>query len=139
MDENYLDLPLQFNGSKFKSTSLADSILKVVSIVISTPKGSARCDEEFGTAQLGPDETLVEMDTIKEDLARTIKDALQQNEPRLGNIAVKIQGGVKSDKSGILPLRIIISAKELLTGKSFKLEKILTEDYYRTPFPGRMG
>ena len=139
MDNSYLDLPLQFDGSKFRKTSLNDSITKVVSIVISTPKDSVGCDTEFGTIQLAPDEALVEMETIKEDLAKTIRSALEQNEPRLGKIQVKIQGGMKPDKSGILPLKIIINATVLSTGKTFKLEKTLTEDYYRTPFPGRMG
>lgn len=135
----YLDLPLQFDGAKFKTTSLSDSVAKVVAIVISTPKDSVVCDPKFGTDQLGPDESLVEMDTIKEDLAKTIKSAVEQNEPRLGSISVKIQGGLKADKSGIVPLKIIISAAEKMTGRTFKLEKTLTEDYYRTPFPGRMG
>ena len=139
MENTYLDLPLRFDGSKFKSTSLSDSITKVVSIIISTPKGSVVCDKEFGTHQLAPDEALVEMETIKEDLAKTIKSALEQNESRLGKISVKIQGGMKPDKTGILPLKIIINATETPTGKAFKLEKTLTEDYYRTPFPGRMG
>ena len=79
------------------------------------------------------------METIKEDLAKTIKSAMERNEPRLTDITVKIQGGMKSDKTGVLPLKIIISATEILTDKSFRLEKTLTEDYYRTPFPGRMG
>ena len=139
MEDTYLDLPLRFDGSRFKITSLSDSIAKVVSIAISTPKGSALSDPEFGTDQLGPDEALVEMETIKEDLAKTIKSALDKSEPRLGSVAVKVQGGMKPDKTGILPLKIIISASEIATGKNFKLEKTLTEDYYRTPFPGRMG
>jgi len=134
-----LDLPLQFDGARFKTTSLSDSIAKVVAVIISTPRGSVVCDQKFGTDQLGPDESLVEIDTIKEDLAKTIKSALEQNEPRLGNVSVKIQGGLKADKSGIIPLKIVISAAEKMTGRSFKLEKTLTEDYYRTPFPGRMG
>jgi len=135
----YLDLPLQFDGARFKTILLSDSVAKLVSIIISTPKGSVVCDPEFGTVQLGPDESLVEMDTIKEDLAKTIKSALEQNESRLSGISVKIQGGLKADKSGILPLKIVINAAEKVTGKNFKLEKTLTEDYYRTPFPGRMG
>lgn len=139
MDKTYLDLPLRFDGSKFKTTSLSASIAKIVSIVISTPRGSALSDPEFGTDQLGPDESLVEMETIKEDLARTIKSALEKSEPRLEKVTVKVQGGMKPDKTGILPLKIIIGASEIGTGKSFKLEKTLTEDYYRTPFPGRMG
>ncbi|UCE67673.1 MAG: GPW/gp25 family protein [Candidatus Zixiibacteriota bacterium] len=139
MDNTYLDLPLRFDGSKFKNTSLSDSITKLVSIIISTPKGSVFCDREFGTDQLDPDEALVEMETLKEDLAKTIKSALERSEPRLGKISVKIQGGMKPDKTGILPLKIIIGATEISTGKAFKLEKTLTEDYYRTPFPGRMG
>jgi len=139
MDNSYLDLPLQFDGKKLRSTSLKDSIIKNVSMIISTPRGSARCDRKFGTVQLAPDEALVEMETIKEDLAKTIKSALEQNELRLASISVKIQGGLKADKSGILPLKIIINAKEKITGKKFNLEKTLTEDYYRTPFPGRMG
>jgi phage baseplate assembly protein W len=139
MEDNYLDLPLQFDGAKFNSVSLSDSITKVVSVIISTPKGSSLSDPEFGTDQLGPDEALVEMETIKEDLAKTIKSALERNEPRLEKVTVKVQGGIKPDKTGILPLKIMISASETATGKSFKLEKILTEDYYRTPFPGRMG
>jgi phage baseplate assembly protein W len=135
----YLDLPLQFDGARFKTTSLSDSIAKVVAVIISTPRGSVVCDKRFGTDQLGPDESLVEMDTIKEDLAKTIKSAVEQNEPRLSNVSVKIQGGLKADKSGIIPLKIVISATEKMTGRTFKLEKTLTEDYYRTPFPGRMG
>jgi phage baseplate assembly protein W len=139
MDDTYLDLPLRFDGSKFKSISLSNSIVKIVSIIISTPRGSVLSDPEFGTSQLSPDEALVEMETIKEDLAKTIKNALERNEPRLEKVIVKVQGGMKPDKTGILPLKIIISANETATGKSFKLEKTLTEDYYRTPFPGRMG
>jgi len=139
MDNFYLDLPLQFDGTKFKNISLRDSVVKVVSIIISTPKGSVVCDQNFGTDQLSPDKALVEMETIKEDLAKTIKSALERNESRLDGISVKIQGGLKPDKTGILPLKIIINANEILTGKIFKLEKTLTEDYYRTPFPGRMG
>ena len=139
MDNTYLDLPLRFDGSKFKNTSLSDSITKVVSVIISTPKGSVLCDREFGTDQLDPDEALVEMETIKEDLAKTIKSALERSESRLEKVSVKIQGGMKPDKTGILPLKIIIGATEVSTGKGFKLEKTLTEDYYRTPFPGRMG
>ena len=139
MDNSYLDLPLQFDGAKFKTISLRDSVIKVVSMIISTPKGSVVCDQNFGTDQLSPDEALVEMETIKEDLAKTIKAALERNENRLDGVTVKIQGGLKPDKTGILPLKIIINANEVLTGKKFKLEKTLTEDYYRTPFPGRMG
>jgi len=139
MENSYLDLPLRYDGSKFKTTSLSGSISKLVSIVISTPKGSAGSDPGFGTDQLDPDEALVEMETIKEDLARTIKSALERNEPRLEKLSVKVQGGIKPDKTGILPLKIIISASETATGKNFKMEKTLTEDYYRTPFPGRMG
>lgn len=139
MNNFYLDLPLQFDGTRFKNTSLSDSVAKVVSIIISTPKGSVACDREFGTSQLAPEEALVEMETIKEDLAKTIKSAMERNEPRLTDITVKIQGGMKSDKTGVLPLKIIISATEILTDKTFRLEKTLTEDYYRTPFPGRMG
>jgi phage baseplate assembly protein W len=139
MENTYLDLPLRFNGSKFKNTSLSGSIAQIVSIIISTPKGSVSSDQEFGTDQLGPDEALVEMETIKEDLAKTIKSALERNEPRLEKVSVKVQGGMKPDKTGILPLKILISASEMATGKNFKLEKTLTEDYYRTPFPGRMG
>jgi predicted component of type VI protein secretion system len=139
MEDNYLDLPLQFDGSRFNRISLSTSIAKIVSVVISTPKGSVSGDSEFGTDQLSPDEALVEMETIKEDLAKTIKSALERNEPRLEKVTVKVQGGIKPDKTGILPLKIMISASEIATGKSFKLEKTLTEDYYRTPFPGRMG
>lgn len=139
MDDTYLDLPLRFDGSKFKNISLSNSIAKVVSVIISTPRGSASSDPEFGTDQLSPDEALVEMETIKEDLAKTIRSALERNEPRLEKVSVKVQGGMKPDKTGIVPLKIIISASETATGKSFKLEKTLTEDYYRTPFPGRMG
>jgi phage baseplate assembly protein W len=139
MDKPCLGLPLQFDGSKFGKISSADSIVKAVSIIISTPVGSVGCDSAYGTEQLGPDAALVEMDSIKEDLARTIKTAIEKNEPRLENISVKIQGGMKADKSGILPLKIIIGATEISTGRNFKLEKVLTEDYYRTPFPGRMG
>lgn len=139
MEDIYLDLPLQFDGSRFKRTSLSNSIDRVVSIAISTPRGSAMSDPEFGTDQLGPDEALVEMETIKEDLAKAIKSALEKSEPRLENVAVKVQGGMKPDKTGILPLKIIITASEIATGNNFKLEKALTEDYYRTPFPGRMG
>jgi phage baseplate assembly protein W len=139
MENTYLDLPLRFDGSKFKSTSLSDSIVKVVSIIISTPKGSVSCDRNFGTEQLDPDEALVEMETIKEDLSKTIKTALERSEPRISKISVKIQGGMKPDKTGVLPLKIIIGATETASGKAFKLEKTLTEDYYRTPFPGRMG
>ena len=139
MNSFYLDLPLQFDGAKFKNTSLSNSIANHISIIISTPKGSAACDKQFGTDQLAPDEALVEMETIKEDLSKTIKSALEQNEPRLKDVAVKIQGGMKPDKTGILPLKIIITAKEVQTNRNFKMEKTLTEDYYRTPFPGRMG
>jgi phage baseplate assembly protein W len=139
MDKPCLSLPLQFDGAKFVKTASADSIVRSVSIIISTPVGSVGCDPNFGTEQLGPDAALVEMDSIKEDLSRTIKAAIEKNEPRLENITVKIQGGMKADKSGILPLKIIIGATETATGKNFKLEKVLTEDYYRTPFPGRMG
>ncbi len=139
MDDFFLELPLQFDGHKFKNISLTDSVASVVSIIISTPKGSAACDKEFGTAQLSPDKTLVELGTIKEDLAKTIKSALEQNEPRLANIVVKIHGGSKGDSSGITPLRIEIRAEIAATGKKFRLEKTLSEDYYRAPFPGRMG
>jgi predicted component of type VI protein secretion system len=139
MNETYLDLPLQFDGKTFGKTTSADSIIKNVSVIISTPKNSVACNPEFGTEQLGPNAALVEMDSIKEDLARTIKTAIEKNEPRLDNVSVKIQGGMKADKSGILPLKIIIGATEVSTGKNLKLEKVLTEDYYRTPFPGRMG
>jgi predicted component of type VI protein secretion system len=139
MEDNYLDLPLRFDGSKFKNISLSNSITRVVSIIISTPKGSVSSDPEFGTDQLSPGEALAEMETIKEDLAKTIKYAIERNEPRLEKVTVKVQGGMKPDKTGILPLKIIINAGEIATGKSFNLEKTLTEDYYRTPFPGRMG
>jgi len=139
MPDKYLNLPLQFDGAKFSYVSLSDSIAKIVSVIISTPKGSAQSDPDFGTDQLDPDEALVEIETRKEDLAKTLKSALERNEPRLEKVAVKIQGGIKPDKTGILPLKIMISASEAATGKTFKLEKILTEDYYRTPFPGRMG
>jgi predicted component of type VI protein secretion system len=139
MENDYLHVPLQFDGSRFSRISLSESIARVVSVVISTPKGSVSGDSEFGTDQLSPDEALVEMETIKEDLAKTIKSALERNEPRLEKVTVKVQGGIKPDKTGILPLKIIISAGEVATGKNFKMEKILTEDYYRTPFPGRMG
>ena len=139
MEESYLDLPLQFDGAKFKTISLRNSVVKTVSMIISTPKGSVVCDKEFGTDQLSPNEALVEMETIKEDLAKTIKTALERNESRLDGITVKIQGGLKPDKTGIQPLKIIINANEISTGKKFKLERVLTEDYYRTPFPGRMG
>jgi predicted component of type VI protein secretion system len=139
MDKQFLNLPLQFDGNKFAKTTSADSIVKNVSIIISTPRDSVTCNPEFGTEQLSPDAALIEMDSIKEDLSRTIKTAIEKNEPRLENISVKIQGGMKADKTGILPLKIIIGATEISTGKNFKLEKVLTEDYYRTPFPGRMG
>lgn len=139
MSDLYLKLPLQFDGARFKTTSISDSIASVVSMIISTPKGSVSCDEEFGTAQLARDEALVELGAIKEDLSRTIKLAVEKNEPRLDQIVVKVHGGLKTDKSGIIPLKIEISAKIASTGKKFKLEKALSEDYYRTPFPGRMG
>ncbi len=89
--------------------------------------------------QLAPDKSLVELGSIKDDLARTVKDALEQGEPRLDKINVKVQGGIKPDKSGITPLKIEITGEIASTGKPFRLEKILSEDYYRSPFPGRLG
>ncbi|MCD6162282.1 MAG: GPW/gp25 family protein [candidate division Zixibacteria bacterium] len=139
MEDIYLKLPLQFNGDRFKTASIQDSVVKIVSIVISTPKGSSVCDKNFGTAQMDPSKVLVEVGAIKEDLSKTIRAALEQSEPRLDNISVKVHGGVKSAASGTKPLKIEINATLAATGKKFKLEKTLKEDYYRAPFPGRMG
>jgi hypothetical protein len=52
---------------------------------------------------------------------------------------VKVSGGPKPDKSGVAPLKIQLTAIIAANGKSFELEKALSEDYYRTPFPGRVG
>jgi predicted component of type VI protein secretion system len=139
MSESYLELPLQFDGVKFKSTNLYDSIVKNVAAIVSTPKGSVTCDPGFGTLQLAPDKPLTELGSIKEELAKTILDAIEQNEPRLAKISVKVHGGPKSDKTGLAPLRLEITADIVATGKAFKVEKKLSEDYYRTPFPGRLG
>ncbi len=139
MADIYLELPLQFDGTKFKSTSLFDSIVKNVAAIISTPMGSVTCDPGFGTRQLSPDKPLTELGSIKEDLARTIMEAMERNEPRLEKVNVKVHGGPKPDKSGLAPLKIEITGEIAATGKSFRLEKKLSEDYYRTPFPGRLG
>lgn len=139
MSESFLELPLQFDGVRFKSTSLMDSLMSAVNTLVSTPRGSVPCDPEFGAAQLSPDKSLVELASIKDELARTIKDTLEKNEPRLDKISVKVQGGLKPDKSGVAPLRIEISGEIASTGQQFKLEKLLSEDYYRAPFPGRVG
>ena len=139
MDNVFLELPLQFNGLSFKTTSLRDSVNKIVSIVISTPTGSVQCDKDFGTTQLDPEKVLVELGKIKDDLSKTVRIALEKNEPRLDNISVKIQGGQKSEARGTMPLKVRINAVIAATGKEFRLEKTLKEDYYRTPFPGRMG
>ena len=139
MERYYIELPLKFDGSRFDTTSLKESVIKIVSIIISTPSDSVSCDKEFGTAQLDPSKVLVEVGAIKDELSRTIRAALEKNEPRLENISVKVHGGVKSNTAGTTPLKIEIEAVIAATGNKFKLEKILKEDYYRTPFPGRMG
>jgi predicted component of type VI protein secretion system len=124
---------------RFKSTTLIDSLLKQVMVLVSTPRGSVPCDPEYGTVQLAPDKSLVELGSIKDDLARTVKDALEQGEPRLDKVNVKVHGGIKPDKSGVSPLKIEITGEIASTGKPFRLEKTLSEDYYRSPFPGRLG
>ncbi|HBC46672.1 MAG TPA: hypothetical protein DCZ43_06470 [candidate division Zixibacteria bacterium] len=139
MSETYLELPLQFDGVKFKTTNLFDSIVKNVAAIISTPKGSVVCDPGFGTHQLSPDKPLTELGSIKEELAKTLMEAIEKNEPRLAKVSVKVHGGPKSDKSGMAPLQLEITADIVATGRVFKLEKKLSEDYYRTPFPGRLG
>jgi hypothetical protein len=139
MSELFLELPLQFDGMRFKTISLADSITSLVTTIVSTPRGSVDCDSFFGTLQLAPDKSLVELGSIKEELARTIKEAIERNEPRLDKINVKVSGGPKPDKSGVAPLRIELTAVIVASGKSFELDKTLSEDYYRTPFPGRVG
>jgi predicted component of type VI protein secretion system len=137
--EIYLELPLQFDGIRFKPSALYNSIAMNVATIISTPKGSAPCELEFGATQLSPDKPLAELGGIKDDLARTVKDAIEKNEPRLDKVNVKVQGGLKADKSGLAPLKVEIMAEITATGRAFKLEKVLTEDYYRAPFPGRVG
>lgn len=139
MSESYLELPLQFDGARFKTISLAESITRLVTTVVSTPRGSVDCDRFFGTLQLAPDKSLIELASIKEELARTIKEAIERNEPRLDKVNVKVSGGPKPDKSGVAPLKIELTAVIAASGKSFELEKALSEDYYRTPFPGRVG
>lgn len=139
MSELYLELPLQFDGTRFKTLPLVESITSLVTIIVSTPRGSADCDRFFGTMQLAPDKSLIELASIKEELARTIKEAIERNEPRLDKVNVKVSGGPKPDKSGVAPLKIELTAVIADSGKSFKLEKALSEDYYRTPFPGRVG
>jgi phage baseplate assembly protein W len=139
MENIFLDLPIQFNGLRFKTTSLVDSISKIVSVVFSTPAGSVACDKNFGTIQMDPDKVLVEIGKIKDDLSRTVKIALEKNEPRVENISVKIHGGQRSTAKGTTPLTVSISGTIAATGREFRLEKVLKEDYYRTPFPGRMG
>jgi hypothetical protein len=139
MNDNYLDLPLQFDGVRFKSTSLGDSITKQVAAIISTPKDSVPCDPDFGSVQLAPDKSMLEIGSIKDDLARNIREAIERGEPRLNKVNVKVQGGPKPDKSGIAPLKIEITGEIASTGKEFRLEKTLSEDYYRSPFPGRLG
>jgi predicted component of type VI protein secretion system len=139
MTDLYLDLPLQFDGVRFKNASLFNSIAVQVGIIVSTPRGSVRCDPEFGTSQLSPDKSLVELGAIKDDLARTIKDAIEKNEPRLDKVNVKVQGGPRPDKSGLAPLKLEITGLIAATGAPFRLEKTLSEDYYRSPFPGRVG
>ena len=139
MDNDFLKLPLQFDGLRFKSTSLKESVIRIVSIIISTPEGSVYSDKDFGTTQLDPDKVMVELGKIKDDLSKSIKIALEKNEPRLENISVKIQGGQKSEARGTMPLKVRINAVIAATGQEFSLEKALKEDYYRTPFPGRLG
>jgi uncharacterized protein len=139
MTDNYLELPLQFDGLHFKSTLTINSVVMQVAALISTPKGSVPCDPDFGTVQLAPDKSLVELGSIKDDLARNIREALERGEPRLSKINVKVQGGPKPDKSGISPLKLEITGEISSTGKTFTLEKTLSEDYYRSPFPGRLG
>jgi hypothetical protein len=139
MSEIYLDLPLQFDGTRFKTISLVESVTMLVTTVVSTPRGSVDCDPFFGTRQLAPDKSLVELGSIKEELARTIKEAIERNEPRLDKINVKVTGGPKPDKTGVSPLKIELTATIVATGKSFELDKTLSEDYYRSPFPGRVG
>ena len=139
MNDSYLTLPLQFDGARFKTNPLQQSVADIVSTVISTPLGSVVCDRKFGTAQLPPEKAQVEIGTIKEDLARNIKSALEQNEPRLSKVTVKIHGGMKNDRAGLTPLKIEVVAELADEGKKFRLEKTLTEDYYRAPFPGRVG
>lgn len=139
MSETYFELPLQFDGIRFKTISLEESITRLVTTIVSTPRGSVKCDRHFGTRQLAPDKSLIELASIKEELARTIKESIERNEPRLDKVNVKVSGGPKPDKSGVAPLKIELSAVIADSGKSFKLEKALSEDYYRTPFPGRVG
>jgi phage baseplate assembly protein W len=139
MSDNCVDLPLQFNGARFRSTSLYNSIAMQVGIIVSTPLGSVQCDPEFGTAQLAPDKPLTEMGAIKDDLARTVREAIEKNELRLVKVNVKVQGGPKPDKSGLSPLRVEVTGVIGSTGDPFKLAKTLSEDYYRSPFPGRVG
>jgi len=139
MSDNYFELPLQFDGLRFKGTSLFNSLVMQVSALISTPKGSVPCDSDFGSVQLSPDKSLVELGSIKDDLARNIKEAVEQGEPRLTKVNVKVHGGPRPDKSGVAPLRIEITGEIASTGREFRLEKTLSEDYYRSPFPGRLG
>jgi predicted component of type VI protein secretion system len=139
MNSNYLELPLQFDGMRFKNAGVYDSVVMQVTSIVSTPRGSVACDLHFGTIQLAPDKSLVELGSIKDDLARNIKEAIERDEPRLIKLNVKVHGGPKPDKSGIAPLKIEITGEIATTGKAFKLEKTLSEDYYRSPFPGRLG
>lgn len=139
MSESYLELPIQFDGAHFKTISLVESVTSLVTTIVSTPRGSVDCDRFFGTQQLAPDQSLIELASIKEELAKTIKEAIERNEPRLDKINVKVSGGPKPDKSGVAPLKIELTAVIAASGKNFELEKTLSEDYYRTPFPGRVG
>jgi phage baseplate assembly protein W len=96
MIANYYKLPLQLNRISRKEEhpkcNLADSVAAMVHLISVTYFGECKHDESFGCEIWEHDfENIVNTQTYRDQLKDSIKQTIQEQEPRLSNIWVDVQ------------------------------------------------
>lgn len=108
----YYSIPLDLGllskrGDRHGQQDLAESVIQHIYLILSTSYGSSRYDYDYGCALTAYDfENPSNVERIKHQLEKSVKDLLIKYEKRLGDIKLNIQ--IKEEDvstQGILKLR----------------------------------
>lgn len=93
---NYYKLPLQLKRISQKREhpkfNLADSVAAMIHLIAITYFGECKHDETFGCEIWEHDfENIINSQSYRDELKVSIKNTIQQHEPRLTNIKVEVQ------------------------------------------------
>jgi phage baseplate assembly protein W len=96
MIANYYKLPLQLNRISKKKEhpkcNLADSVAAMIHLISVTYFGECKHDETFGCEIWEHDfENIVNSQSYRDQLKESIKQTIQEHEPRLSNVWVDVQ------------------------------------------------